>query len=1354
MITTVGENFYKEQLHHYRMRDLEDILEVEGAGGQPVPYCGYIEVEITLPGSYGVCAPVLVVPTTEFGKRIPVVIGTNVLKAVKENGESSNSVILNSLALITNEDQEVNIYLCSQVTLKGGSSKVITGRLGCDKGFRKGMVESCETLPGGLIIPATAVEADEKKHVDICIVNITNRDISIPKGQKVASMIDTAIIDPKSATSLSMRVGNDEGKRKVEVQLDSNELDESQMEEIQELCSNYSDIFATKLTELGRAKGVRQKIRLSDDTPFQEPARRIPPAMYDEVKQHIKEMLACGAIRHSESPWASNVVLVRKKDNSLRLCLDFRKLNSQTIRDSYMLPLIETTLDSLCGAKWFTSLDLQSGYWQVEIEEEDKPKTAFRVGNIGFFECNRMPFGLTNAPAVFQRLMEQTLADLTNVLVYIDDIIVHSPNFKQHLEDLEMCFIRLRDAGLKLKPSKCHLFKKEVKYLGHYISEKGIATDPDKCKVVKEWPVPTNVQELRQVIGFFSYYRRFVKDFASYAKPLHDLIKGKDGNKKAKIEMDEDAIKAFDVLKEKLTSAPILAYANYTLPFELHIDASGQGLGAVLYQMQNEKLRVIAYASRGLKTSEENYAAHKLEFLALKWAVTQKFKDYLYGHRFSVLTDNNPLSYVLTTAKLDATGHRWLAELACYDFTISYRSGKKNGDADGLSRLPPRHVASEAVRALCEAKMEAETEALVEVISMSVDVIEKEEEHLSGRVNGSHKDWTIIQNEDPVIKKLVDLVQHGVKPSSREQRKLMAESRDFRIYLNEWDRLCLRRDVLYRKRLVEGREVYQLILPTSERNKAMEGLHDNVGHLGRTRTLDLLRARFFWPKMSEDVAKKLNMCMACIKRKKNVQDRAPLVNIKTSQPFELVCIDYLTLEPSKGGVENVLVLTDHFTRYAQAVPTRNQTARTTAEALLDTFRHYGFPKRIHSDQGRNFESKIIKELCQLTGITKSRTTPYHPMGNGQCERFNSTLMNMLGTLEEEKKLNWKKYVPGLVHAYNCTKNDATGYAPFFLMFGRHARLPVDVAMRVEPEEMQRQIATTTAYAKDLKGRLEEAYRIASQEGRKSTERHKELYDKKIRGGTVEVGDRVLVRKVGFKTRHKLANRWEDEVHEVVDHPDKEVPVFIVKGEGKHGKRRTLHRNMLLPVNFLPLPTAAPQTEQDIEISEDELTLHLSDSEVESEDEDDQGVLLVLTSKLNPEADEFQFPGDQLNDDSVQDVLSSHPSSLHEEQAATLSHSSEQESSDSLDGDLVDQGMIGVQDGHISSDQDDQASPEARANLPSPAVLNRPIRERKPPQRYGNYMPQQILDSEIVLSKFNEGFCNVMSSLNYNLYVGQ
>ena len=276
-------------------------------------------------------------------------------------------------------------------------------------------------------------------------------------------------------------------------------------------------------------------------------------------------------------------------------------------------------------------------------------------------------------------------------------------------------------------------------------------------------------------------------------------------------------------------------------------------------------------------------------------------------------------------------------------------------------------------------------------------------------------------------------------------------------------------------------------------------------------------------------------------------------------------MDFLSLEPAKGGIENVLVITDHFTRLAHAIPTRNQTAKTTAQALYNFFLTYGFPLKLHSDQGRNFESQTIKELCKLAGIQKSRTTPYHPIGNGMCERMNQSLLNMLGCLSDEQKADWKKYVPTVVHAYNSTRHESTGFSPFFLMFGRHPRLPIDVAMGVEQQD-----ELNVDFTKCLKDRLDVAYKLATDQSRKAASRHKAHYDKKIRGSTVSVGDRVLVKNVSIRGKHKLANVWEDEIHEVLEQPNEDIAVFVVRREDKKGSKHTLHRNLLLPVNFLPL----------------------------------------------------------------------------------------------------------------------------------------------------------------------------------------
>ena len=319
------------------------------------------------------------------------------------------------------------------------------------------------------------------------------------------------------------------------------------------------------------------------------------------------------------------------------------------------------------------------------------------MGSLGFYEFNMIPFGLCNSPATFQRLIERCIGDLNLrfCLIYLDDIIIYSSTFEEHLERLEAVFEILEQHNLKLKASRCEFFKTKVSYLGHVVSKAGVETESEKIESLKSWLIPKNVKDVRAFLGFTGYYRRFIKNYASIARPLNDLLVGhctndtkkgkKSKGKSAPFVWVERKQTAFDSLIEKLTSPAILAYADYRLPFKLHADACCSGLGAILYQNHDGVDRVISYASRSLKPSERNYPAHKPEFRALKWAVTEKFHDYLHGTEFEVVTDNNPLTYVFTTAKLDATGQRWLAELSNYNCSISYRSGKQ--DADGLSRM-------------------------------------------------------------------------------------------------------------------------------------------------------------------------------------------------------------------------------------------------------------------------------------------------------------------------------------------------------------------------------------------------------------------------------------------------------------------------------------------------------------------------------------------------------------------------------------------------------------------------------------------------------------------------------------------
>ena len=346
-------------------------------------------------------------------------------------------------------------------------------------------------------------------------------------------------------------------------------------------------------------------------------------------------------------------------------------------------------------------------------------------------------------------------------------------------------------------------------------------------------------------------------------------------------------------------------------------------------------------------------------------------------------------------------------------------------------------------------------------------------------------------------------------------------------------------------------------------------LHTNSGHMGQDRTVDLVQQRYFWIGLVRDVKSFISKCLPCLCRKGPINHIAPLVPFSSTQPLELICIDFLTLDKSKGGFEKLLVMTDHFTRYAQAIPCKNECAKTTAKALFHHFiNHYGFPLKIHSDQGRNFESNIIAELYKLTNTQKSRSIPFHPIGNSQVERFNRTLLNMLGTLNPDQKEDWKTHISTIVHAYNCTRNDATGYSPFYLMYGRHPRLPIDLIIGLESNENS--VVDYHSFVDSLKLKLAKAYEITVTSSEQNKTRKKNIYDKKVRGATIQVGDRVLVRNLNLRGRHKLANLYESSIYIVVNQVDPKIPVFTICKQGTKGPKRTLHRSLLLPVNNLPL----------------------------------------------------------------------------------------------------------------------------------------------------------------------------------------
>lgn len=1254
-VTTVSQSFYESNLSRFDIHPLNELLEIEAANGQTVPYSGFIEVDISFPkdcfgSEITVSTFALVVPDVQSNA---LLVGTNTLDLVYEVYSTTNTapqaipygyrVVLKIMQQRNKQKENSSLGL---VRLSGREPKIVpagqscvlegTVHVSCQTPDRWIVIEppSSSSLPGGVMVTNCLINLPDSpsQRLPVVLRNESKHDITIPAKSVIAEIhaLQEVISGKQDTTDAASSTGVSVSSEDVELNFnfDDSPLPPKWRERVKRKLTAMPDVFAQHDSDFGRTDKVKHQIKLSDETSFKHRPRPIRPQDLDAVRRHLQELSEAGVIRESESCFSSPIVVVKKKNGDIRLCIDYRKLNLQTIKDAYALPNLEETFSALSGSKWFSVLDLKSGYYQIEVDEADKHKTAF-VCPLGFWEFNRMPQGVTNAPSTFQRLMERCMGDinLKEVLVFLDDLIVFSDSIEEHETRLLHVLSRLKEYGLKLSLEKCKFFQESVRYLGHIVSRNGVETDPQKIEALKTWPSPRNLKELRLFLGFAGYYRRFIQDFSKIVKPLNDLTVGYPPLRKgSRLKEDHNQYfqpsepfggrwtdscqEAFKTIIDKLTTAPVLGFANPKLPYVLHTDASTVGLGAALYQEQDGMMRVIAFASRGLSRSESRYPAHKLEFLALKWAVTDKFCDYLYGCSFTVVTDSNPLTYLLTTAKLDATSYRWLSALSTFNFQIQYRAGRRNLDADGLSRRPHpapvndqvsqkeeerihqflrhhlpesddvAHVSCNTVSAVCEKHLVCPSMSfdgadsavpLVASLAMSAEAVPDNFEQCDGfpTISSiSEEELKQKQRADPAIGEIIHQLETGDTPPPTLRRELPELS----VFLREISKLELQNGILYRKRLISEETHYQLVLPEELREMVLRSLHDDMGHLGIDRTLDLARTRFFWPKMANDIERKIKSCSRCVCRKALPEKAAPLVNIQVTRPLELVCMDFLSIEPDRSNTKDVLVITDFFTKYAVAIPTPNQKARTVAKHLWENFVvHYGFPEKLHSDQGPDFESKTIKELCDLAGIHKVRTTPYHPRGN-PVERFNRTLLNMLGTLKTSEKQHWRDFVKPLVHAYNCTKHDTTGFTPYELMFGRQPRLPIDLAFNVPLNRHQHK--SHSKYVQTLKNHLQESYQLATKNAAKTAERNKIRFDKHVTESTLDDGDRVLVRNVRLRGKHKLADKWEGTVYVVVNRKA-DLPVYTVRPENQDGPLRTLHRDLLLPCGFLSLETDPP-----------------------------------------------------------------------------------------------------------------------------------------------------------------------------------
>ena len=888
---------------------------------------------------------------------------------------------------------------------------------------------------------------------------------------------------------------------------------------LENVFNKYEDRFAVVDNNLPSSAGSH-RIRTINDIPVCQPYRRIPPTEIKAVKEHINNLIREGVIEESSSMYSSPIVLVKKKSGELRMCVDYRKLNAKVVRDQYPLPRVDDSLDAVAGSRWFTTLDLKSAYSQIPVVPEDQNKTAFSTP-FGLYNFKRMPFGLANAPATFQRIMANLFRKelMQGVICYLDDILVYSHTIDGHLKLIETVLERLQSVNLRLNSEKCSWFKKSVRFLGQIISEDGIATDDEKLKVVRDWEKPRTIKQLRSFIGFASYYGKFIPKFTSICRPLHELIieknkeRGKVVGRRSSTKIDLlwsiEALGTFENLKIKLCSTPILGYPDYHRKFRLDIDASDYGLGAVLSQESKGKMRVISYASKSVPKSwrKPEYSSKRLEFNALVWAVTNKFNHYLIGSECDVYTDNIALSYINSTHKLSAYEQRGVSKLAPFKLNYIYRKGKENVNADALSRLNTVEVGSKGLVVLDKI---SNNDGGIDLIPML-----------------SRDEMICRQKEDDELNVIRGRVEKGINTKF--------EIIEGVLFANRWGNEACRR----------------IMIPRSLIFQILEGIHDGCGHQGIERVIHRVNLEMNWKGKYKDIRDYIRGCTVCNKSKGLGDGSVKMGMLSASRPLELVSIDFITVDKASDGRDSILVITDIFTKFTKAIATRNQSAITVAKVILNEWIYnFGIPERIHSDQGRNFLSSLVRELCMILGVNQSKTTAYHPAGNGQTERMNRTLLSLLRSLSEEKKAKWPLYLNELIHAYNTLEHSSTGYSPFFLMFGREERIPI------EQKILGNINICNNDWVKSMgKRMIETKYRVKVAL-EKSWKTRSDGINRKVLNNRLNNGEKVRIKRRDLG-RNKLKNLWSDSVWSVIRKMGTNETYEI---EGENGNSKVMHRS--------------------------------------------------------------------------------------------------------------------------------------------------------------------------------------------------
>ena len=837
-------------------------------------------------------------------------------------------------------------------------------------------------------------------------------------------------------------------KVKIEVASMATNLDLGKLDSLKEIINKFKMLSELPAT---RTDIMSHHIDTGEAKPFRLRQYPLSPALMRCLNEELNRMLGDGIVEPCQSPWSSPVLLVKKKSGEYRFCFDGRRLNSVTVRDAYPLPRVEQILDRLRDAKFLSTLDLRQAFWQIPLDEESKPKTAFSIPGRGLFQYNVLPYGLADSPKRMQRLIDHVFGPALEPYVfgYIDDLIVATNSYEEHIKVLNEVYRRLSDANLVVNFEKCNFCRPSLKYLGYVVSQDGLQTDPEKVSAVENFPRPETVTQIKRFVGLVGWYRRFIPDFSTLTAPITALMHQK--RKSNPISWTTEAEAAFMEIKSRLASSPVLATPDFTKEFIIQTDASAYGVGAVLSQVLDGQERPIAYASKTLTKSQRNYTVTERECLGVLFGV-EKFRPYVEGTHFQVVTDHSSLLWLRNLK--DPVGRlcRWAIKLSQYDFDISHRRGKLNVVADALSRQE------------------------VAVVDIALPVEDKWYARILSGVLQVPERYPLYQIRDG------KLYHHSTSQL------------DSFTNLDAW-KLVLPKN--YRSEaLAECHD------------------HPTAAHLGINKTIHRLADWYYWPGMRRDALLYVSRCRVCAAFKVDNKQPAGTMGVmkKVCYPFQMVSVDFLgPLPRSTSGNQFLLVVVDVFSKYVLLKPFSRATSKKVVKFLEDeVFLVFGVPQTIVCDNGSQFISRDFRALAESYKIRNIfYNARYHPQNN-PAERVNRVVITALSSYLHENHRLWDAKLPQIAQALRLAKHDATGFSPAFLNFGRMVPVSGNYYGTPNPDDGPQEVTSPLTYAEDL-SKFNNAYKKVTANLRDAYVRSANYYNLRRREVNFSAGDRVWKR---------------------------------------------------------------------------------------------------------------------------------------------------------------------------------------------------------------------------------------------------